>query len=181
MAQRRGFPLRTQVRTRRKTAWGVGPNSNTITITAPNSPKLWSNGVILLNDAENTIVRTRGVVHVILSASSLAHGGFSGAVAIGIGTSAAFGAGVASLPSAIAESDWDGWLWHSFFDVRTITATIADGSNAASVSHRFEVDSKAMRKLTDDMTVFGSIEMRTEAGVATAIMDADTRMLFKLP
>ena len=181
MAHRRGFPARTQTTRRRKTAWGVGPNADALTFTAPDVAQVWTNGVVLQNDSEATIVRIRGLVHLTLTTTNVINGGFAGAAGIGIATAAAFAAGQGSLPSPITEVDWDGWMWHSFFDVRSVTGTIADGANAAAASQIVEIDGKAMRKFTTDMVVFGSAEMSDEVGVAQASFGADCRMLFKLP
>ena len=181
MAQRRGFPGRTLVRSqRRKTAWGLGPNANTILITAIDAPQQWTNGVVLLNEQEVTIVRIRGNFHAVLTAVSSTHGGFAAAAGLGLVTLEAFNAGIASNPSPITDADWDGWMWHSFFDVRSITATIADGVNAFAISRTIEIDSKAMRKFNTDMVLFGAVEARFESGSASLVVDADSRVLVKL-
>ena len=84
-------------------------------------------------------------MHLLTAAA--AGDGFFGAVGIGIVTNQAFVAGVTSMPEPFDEVNWDGWMWHFFFDIRSVTATIGDGVNAASVSQLLTIDSKAMRKL----------------------------------
>ena len=181
MALQRGSRGRSLTRSpRRKTVWGVGPVASVVAITAVDTPQLWTAGVNLVDEQEVTLIRTRGIFHYVLSAVSSTHGGMAGAAGIGLVTTQAFTAGQASVPSLVADEDWDGWLWHSYFDVRSITATIGDGANAGAIHQRGEIDSKAMRKWNKDMTLFGSVEARTEAGVATLVFDASVRLLVKL-
>ena len=78
----------------------------------------------------------------------------------------------------MSDLEWEGWLWHQFFDIRAVTATIADGVNAAAASQYFEIDSKAMRKFEDGVQLFGITEA-TEDVNATMEVQADTRMLIK--
>jgi len=163
----------------RQVSWATGPETNS-TITGV-TLTLWSSGSVG-QISGLTIVRTRGEAQITLTAVNQAHGGFDGAFGIGIATSAAFAAGVASLPSPITEIGWDGWLVHQMFSVASITATIADGSNAVGCSVRYEIDSKAMRKLKDeDRTIFGITEAANEFGAATMSFTAIIRMLVKLP
>jgi len=180
VAHQRGFQPRVRTQ-RRKTAWGVGPNATAQASTAALNPIAWANGVVLQNDSEATIVRIRGIMSLVLHVSSLAAGGFLGAAGIGITTAAAFAAGVGSMPSPITELDWDGWMWHHFYDVHSVTATIADGANAGAVYQRVLIDSKAMRKFRTDEVVFGIWENAEEIGTATVTIHANSRMLFMLP
>ena len=61
-----------------------------------------------------------------------------------------------------------------------MTGTIADGVNAASVSHRFDIDSKAMRKWDGgDYTLVGVTEV-TESVAGQIEVQVDTRVLIKL-
>ncbi len=127
-----------------------------------------------------TLIRTRGLVSLYLETVSAINSGMSGAIGMAVVTTAAVAAGVASVPSPITEDSWDGWFWHQFFDVRAITATIADGANAGSVFARFVVDSKAMRKVAEDESLIYVIEVGAESGAATLRWFADSRLLVKL-
>ncbi len=178
MASRRGFH---QVRRspRRTTAWGFGPNADPISLSASGN-QLWSSGVVLDLESKATIVRLRGEVNAFLLSASAAGDGFDGAFGIGITTTEAFAVGgQASTPGALTDMDWDGWMWHRFFNIHASTATIADGVNAVGVSFRTEIDGKAMRVWDASMTLFGSVEV-VENGTATGEVWADCRALVKL-
>ncbi len=85
------------------------------------------------------------------------------------------------MPTPLTEIEWPGWLFYEFFDIRSNTATIADGVNAFSSVARYQIDSKVMRKVDEGMILFGSFELVTELGTASVRFDAQTRLLFKLP
>ena len=177
MARQRGFPL---VRgKRRKTAWGVGPESINQAINST-AAVLWGTGSALAAQDAVTIVRIRGFLQLMLTSTSVAQGGFRGAVGIGIVNDNAFTVGgVASILTPLTDDDWDGWMWHSYLNVNSVTATIADGANAVSAVYRTEIDTKAMRKFNSDEVVMGVIEV-AEVGTEIAVLSAQTRMLLKL-
>jgi len=103
------------------------------------------------------------------------------AVGMGIVTGEAFAAGVASVPSPIGDLDWDGWMYHQFFDVRSVTNTLADGVNAVGASVMLPIDVKSQRILRSDDRLMAVVEGEVEVGAATVRLDADTRILFLLP
>ena len=183
MARQRGFPRRFQG-SRRKSAWGLGPQEPAQQITATGSI-LWANGVVLVASDAATIVRIRGHALLYLDAATAGGDGFVGALGIGVVTSAAFVAGVASVPTPITESDWEGWMWHQFFQLRaggTIDASVAgdvDQVNSTSAAMQIDIDTKAMRKINSDETLMGVIEV-TEIGTAQMQFVADTRDLLLL-
>jgi len=121
------------------------------------------------------------LISLKLTGTSVAAGGFFGAIGIGVVSLPAFTAGQSSLPTPIAELAWPGWIWHSFFSVFSVTATIADGVNAAGAIVNMVIDSKAMRKQGAQEVLFGVIEGEREGGAATMVMDANCRVLDKLP
>ena len=124
-----------------------------------------------------TLVRTRGRFDFSLSSYTSAGDGYQGAVAIGLASLPAFTAGIGSLPTPISEMGWDGWLWHSIVGIHSALAAGATAvGQIASIS--LEVDSKAMRKLTDQMVIFAAIEV-VELGTASLNVFFDSRMLFK--
>jgi len=169
----RGFSRQS----RRLTSWGVGPGSAVVTQFTANASTILGAGVVPGANGL-TLVRTRGSLSAGLSSQDVVAAGFHCAFGIGMITDDAFGAGV--FPDPLVEDNWDGWLYHRFFDLHALTATEADGSNAVSNFLRIEIDSKAMRKFVDGMTIFGALEV---IEVGTAVMDVffDSRMLFKLP
>ena len=175
MARRGTF--RGPLRSKRTTAWGVGPQDRDGTL-GTSGVALWSSGVTT-SSGKVTLVRLRGLAMVQLLTADAVGAGMHGAVGIGIATSAAFVAGAGSLPTPLTEIDWDGWLWHNVFDVRAITATRADGVNSNGARQIMEIDSKAMRKFDEDMTLFGAWET-VESTNSSIEMQATTRGLFKL-
>ncbi len=176
MASRRGFH-QGRTRSRRATTWALGPQARDGTIAATGQAA-WSAGVVTVL-GEVTLIRTRGHFRAQLNSGDAAGSGFLGAVGIGMTTQVAFTAGGTSLPGPLDQEGWDGWLWHQYFDIRMITATIADGVNAGAVFVNIPVDSKAMRKLDEDMVFFGMIDV-VESGTAVMEFQADSRMLFKV-
>ena len=180
MARSRGFPARSRF-PRRKTAWAVGPEANGVSIAATLTPILWSSGVALSGGQEQaTITRIRGYTRWTLTAVTVARGGFRLAVGFGIVSAEAFAAGVASVPSPIGDLDWDGWMFHQFADLHSVTATIADGVNAVGCSIYQEIDVKSQRILESDNVLVAVAEAENEVGAAAAVLDADSRILIKL-
>ena len=180
MARRSGFPGRTLIQRgpKRQVVWGVGPNAQNVSSMA-SFAAVWSNGVVLTQESEVTIVRLRGDLLLTLLAQTAIGDGFAGAVGIGIVNSQAFATGIGAMPTPVTEVDWPGWMWHSFFNLRGITALEADGSNAMGVVQRMLIDSKAMRKMGDEEVLFGAIE-GTLSGGGTLELQADSRLLAKL-
>ena len=161
-------------RSKRTTLWNQGPN-DTGTAFSTVTPALWTVGSVVSEPV--TIIRLRGWFDFYLESASAVGSGFSGAAGIGIVSTDAFAAG--AVPDPNEDLDWP-WIWHTFFDVRSITATIADGSNAVAAVQRIEIDSKAMRKQNPAETLFGATETIAESGTATARLFARTRVLDKL-
>ncbi len=176
MAHSRGSALRG--RTRRPTDWGLGPEQDGLIAIAANATVLWSAGVVPVATVF-TIMRIRGYVSVWLEASAGIGDGFAFAHGIYMMDSDSFAVGVTAALDPIGDADSDQWIWHSFGDVRTITATIADGVNAGSVYNRIEIDSKAMRKGFDSERVLVGVTQFVETGTATVEMHADSRVLVK--
>ena len=96
-----------------------------------------------------TIVWTRGDVALRVGATG-ADATIVGAYGLAVVSDQAFAAGIASIPKPFDDAGWDGWfVWRSFsmgwdFDDAT-------GVRFATVNQ--EVDSKAMRKVTDNETI----------------------------
>ena len=164
---------------KRLVQWDAGPQAGGLGVSATGAT-LWTQGVVLVSEPNTTIVRIRGYASILLLSAAAAGDGFKGALAMGVASTTAFTAGVASLPSPLTEPEWSGWIYYQMFDVRAITATIADGVNGPGATFKMNIDTKAMRKFRADETLFGSIEV-VESGTATAELNADTRALLKLP
>ena len=175
MPHSRGFNQRSRSN-RRATEWGFGPGGTTPVTVSATQVQLVGSGVT--QDLGGvTIVRTRGLLGLSLLSSAAAGEGFTGAFGIGVVATTAFVAGVASVPTPITEMDWEGWLYHEFFDVRL---GLAAGSENAGV-HRTIVDSKAMRKWeANEQTLFAALET-SEQGTASVELTFNSRVLVKLP
>ena len=172
MPGRRGFTRDFRPgRSRRTSQWLFGPDS-VAQVFASTTRGIWTTGIS--SGLNQTIVRTRGVVGLTLTAGSQ-DDGFFGAIGFGLVAENAFAAGASSCPSAFLDADWDGWLWHTFFDIRGwVTGLVPPHQSIV-------IDSKAMRKWEgDEMTLFGSTDV-VETGVASLTVNADTRVLVKLP
>jgi len=122
-----------------------------------------------------TIMRTRGMMSIIPDVTT-ADLSIVGAVGMGVVSQEAFAAGVASVPEPFTDADWGGWfVWRSFglrFNFET-----AIGVNFVPANWQFEVDSKAMRRVTPNEVL---VVVAESQGGAFAIADL-TRHLFKLP
>ncbi len=161
---------------RHRPSWSIGP-SGAFSVGASSST-IFATGAQAGVD-ELTLIRTRGVLVLHLSAVASANEGFAGAVGICNVTENAFNAGVGSIPTPITDIAWDGWLWYQFFSLKSVTATISDGSNAGAVVKEYVVDSKAMRKTNITDVIVGVLET-TEAGASTLNAFLDTRTLNKV-
>ena len=173
-------PQRGSSSPRRKTSWIIGPDQALIASFTSAGSRLWSLGVQTGLDA-NTIVRIHGEYTLSLSAVTSIGDHFA-AVGLGIGlcTDEAFAAGVASVPGPLTDHDWDGWMWHSLHGMfRGVETTEVQRGPMEAV--REKIDSKAMRKFDEGMTVFGAVELGTETGAVTLDFTVRTRMLIKLP
>lgn len=162
---------------RRVSDWGLGPSEEQTTTISATGRLLWATAI---SPSQNlTIVRTRGFVAYTLLSGASAGDGFFGASGICMLTDAAVSIGVTAVPDPLTEANSDVWLWHSYFDIRLVTATISDGVNASGAYMRQVIDSKAMRKDFDPTRTVVGITTVREQGVSTMVLNADCRMLFK--
>jgi len=158
---------------RRETSWGVGPGGTAATrFTA--SSVAFVGATITPLDFGITVVRTRGFLSAALIATAAAGEGFQGAFGIGFATAAAVAAGIASVPTPITEQGADSWLYWSAFSLHS-----GDEAHAVTEEWREVVDSKAMRKFPNDMTIYAAMEV-VEIGAATMDVFFDSRILAKL-
>ena len=171
MARRSQFQGSRAPAPRRYTSWLTGPQLDLTALTAVGNT-IFTSGVQILEDGI-TLVRTRGEMLLRTSAVGDVAAEMSGAVGIAVASENAFGAGSSSLMEPFGDSEWDGWIWHSFFRVGGL---INDGSGV----QRIVIDSKAMRKIKALDIVYGAMRVEVESGIVTMQVAADTRMLFKL-
>ena len=175
MAHSSRFRTQRQSRSRR-TEWFAGVGGTGVATFTASSIAILGTGIIT-NVGEETLVRVRGLFDAFLTSATSPGDGFFGAVGIGLVSSAAFTAGAASVPTPITELGWDGWLWHHFFSVHEDSA---DAQGSGSSQHRIEIDSKAMRKVEGEMTLYAAAEV-VEIGTAVMSVFLNTRFLSKLP
>ena len=174
MPSPRGFQARSPRRTKK---WGNGPDSVQQAI-AGTSDLLWSSGIILNNTPQATLMRIRGTLHLMGTLATSAGDGFSGASGIALVTGDAFAIGATAIPNPLTQADWDGWIWHSFWDVFNPLASST--AFVSSFTQVLQIDSKAMRKWSENFTLVGMSRM-DEVGTATMTHSADTRVLVALP
>ena len=177
MARRlRGFSQGRTSGKRRQTGWEAGPGSLTMaegTLSGSGNLIIGS-GIAPVVDGL-TLVRTRGDITMGLRTAGSVGDGFLVGVGIGIVTNDAFAVGVTAVPSPIDDMDWDGWLFHKLVNLFTVVGTEDNPVTAA----RIDVDSKAMRKIGINETMYLSAQ-GVEVGVATMAIAGITRTLFKL-
>ena len=188
MPRLRGFPSRIRTSAKRRIAWGPGPSTTGIgglQSVSASGKTLWGVSAAAVTDGQ-TIVRTRGELLLFLSTADGVTSGFHGAFGIAKVTAQAVAIGVTAVPGPVTDDDWDGWLYHRFFALSAAdvaTSTLANSGPlqmaAAAASLRMEIDSKAMRKISENESVIGVLEA-TEIGVSTLRMFGNTRLLVKL-
>jgi len=124
-----------------------------------------------------TVIRTRGLIELTISAATAGLDGYAGAFGIAICSNDAFAVGVTAVPTPISDVAWDGWMWHQFFSVHAPAAFQATGTGPYATT--IEIDCKAMRKINVGETLYMAVEA-TEIGACVLTVRADTRILSKL-
>ncbi len=167
---------------RRKTAWTDGPGGTSSAQVSTATPIFLGSAVQAAVEGL-TVVRIRGYALVYLTVATSALDGFNGALGIGIASLAAVTAGIASVPTPITEAEAESWLWHEFFAVKGSAAFAAGAApigSSVQLATRIVIDSRGMRKLPSDLSLYASIEA-AETGTAVMQVELNTRMLVKLP
>ncbi len=180
---RRGFgPVRPQ-RSKRLTAWDLGPGGDdlatldAVTFTASTTQILGS-GITPAVD-RFTIVRLHGILNLRLTAAAAQDDGYNWAAGIGIASLDAFATGgVSSLPDPFTNIGWPGWMWHQQGSLHTVVGALAIGDPSINPV-QVAVSSKSMRILRQNEVVFAVIAAG-ETGVAVLEVTLTTRMLLKL-
>ena len=147
MTARSRFPVRGA---RRKTTW-VGPADQGYLAVAAGAKIIVASFDAASNGlASPTIVRSRGQVSIFPGAGVTGDVEIVGAYGLAIVSDRAFAAGVASIPGPWTDAGWDGWfVWRSFH----YTQEFLDATSMLRNFENQEVDSRAMRKITDDETI----------------------------
>ena len=171
--------MRSGTGARRRTSWSLGP-FGTSAISISNGTALFPTGAVATQDGL-TIVRSRGEVLLMLSATDQLLGGW-GEISLGlcIVSENAFAVGITAVPHPSTDIAWDGWLWYWTGALRSITTSAVLLGQDLPAQARIVVDSKAMRKIKATDVLVGVIEVGTEAGTATITAEMNTRILLKL-
>ena len=127
----------------------------------------------LVADEAETLLRSRGLVKLVLDASSINE---SATVAMGLAmvSARAVAAGAASLPRPASEGSFP-WLWH---DWGIVSSFAGAGTGGIAEVSTVIVDSKAMRKVKEDevLALVFEIAESTDGGGVVRI-DAGFRIL----
>ncbi len=167
--QRRGMNY-----SKRLTEWGATEEQpGLITIASGASAIFFAfdNRTSLLGEA--TIIRRRGLFSIQHSSAS-ADSDVSGAIGTCIVNGEAFDAGVASVPTPVAEADDDRWFWHQYFSI----SNRFDSGPVQRGQANWVIDSKAMRKLSSSDVMITVMENTAVTFSAQVWLQA--RTLFKL-
>jgi len=181
----RGFARGTN---RRLTSWEIGAQTGVdgaSQAVSSTSSTLAAGGAVSTEDGL-TLIRTRGELNLFLTTSDAAGNGFHGAFALGLFNENAFLTGISSILRPLDDEAYDGWFYHRYFSLFSggpIAAAASqdnDMVNPTSAALRIEVDSKAMRKLPEDQTIVGVLQV-IELGTASMEWAFNSRTLVKLP
>ncbi len=161
------------VSARRENTW-IGPAlQGSVAVAAAGASLIFSFDPFANGMPKPTVVRTRGVLTITpqaFTADLTIHGAFG----LGIVSDQAFAAGVVSMPEPFSDANWDGWfVWQSF--ALTLEFITASGT-IQPANLQIEIDSKAMRKVSDNETVVAICE--SQAGAFNC--GAHLRQLYKL-
>ena len=155
----------------RQVTWVAPADQGYVAVAAGTAVILSSFDANVNNMPKPTIVRTRGVVSVKPAVGTDIE--IVGAIGVGIVSDEAFTAGVASIPGPWSEADWDGWfVWRSF----AFSQTQLDATGSLLNSIQIEIDSKAMRKQSENYTMV----TLAESQAAAFEISTNLRTLFKL-
>ena len=124
-----------------------------------------------------TLIRTRGSATVHFDPTTIADT-MQWAFGLGIFSSDAFSAGVASLPGPITDVDYD-WVYYSTGVVGPVFSVTESGTDPTS-NFRWEVDFKAMRIMKPNTSLGWVFEGLILSGGGTLDCGIAARHLFKL-
>ena len=164
---------------RRQRSWEEGPGGTT-TLALTAAVPLFVGAAAVATEDGLTLARLRGRVRVFMDTWAAGNNGLTGAFGIGIVREEAVVAGIASVPTPIADSDWDGWIYWTPYSVRSIDAAAASVGGGFPFGVDYEVDTRAMRKLRLGDTIYASVES-VISGTPVARMQFDSRVLVLLP
>ena len=169
---------RARLPSRRRKGWEEGVMGGVV-VTQTASGSIFVGSAVTPTLDGLTLLRLRGSLFLGLRAGAAGVDRVRGAFGIGIATAAAVAVGVTAVPTPVTEQSWDGWIyWENFYleNQDGTTQTYEDGSGLV----RMPIDTKAMRKLTEDDAIYAAIET-THNGTVVLSVQGDSRILFALP
>ena len=169
-------------------------------MSGPKRSLIWSEGPRTFNPAEQTIgaaiksvwnlgqssaggltlVRIRGSISLWLEVVTTVGDAF-GDVGVGIGivSDDAFAIGATAMPGPLSDPGWD-WMFVEYLSAM-VGRSVSESELVGPLGEvRVPIDTKAMRKVKPNQTVFGMVETEDEIGAVTLVYSAMTRMLSKL-
>jgi len=178
LARSRGSRFPRRGASRRPVGWEEGPFTTPLALST-NGATIFSGGQQVLLDGL-TIIRLRGSLMCKLTTVTALGDGFS-RVAVGfcVVSENASGVGATAVPHPIADIQWDGWFWHTIFNLRSEPTTAEVWADPMG-QWREIIDSKAMRKTRAGDVIIGVVEVAGEIGTAVINLVANTRVLIKL-
>ena len=158
--------------------WSEGPRTSSPAIQSiiASGKTLWNLGQT--SGGGVTVVRIRGAFRAWLEVVGSINDAF-GDVAIGIGivSGDAFSVGQSAMPGPLSDPQWD-WMYVQYFGAVVGSTVTEEFKGLAAIET--VIDSKSMRKVQPNETIFGVVETEGEVGVVTLSFSAMTRMLSKL-
>jgi len=169
------FP--SAVRSRRQTDWALTVFTTTYVTIAGSSKVL----VAAITAAQlgglqpATLIRTRGYLSIRPGAESTDQEQL-GALGVAFVNDTALGLGVTGIPGPGTDANFDGWFVHQFYAGNSFDVGAGGVEYLPIAAFGFEIDSKAMRKFTDDVGLAFMVENQGGADHRIALQ---LRMLIK--
>ena len=155
----------------RKTEWAAtAPETGYVSLAA--ATKLLDSTFIVTSTS--TIVRVRGLLSVKTDQEAANESPF-GALGICVVSEEAAAIGPTAIPGPYTNADSDLWMLHEFW---SCPISLATAVGIAQLDRQYQLDSKAMRKMTPEESLAVMIE--NGAGTAGAAYRLDLRVLAKL-
>ncbi len=173
MANRSRFPAARSRAPKRKVLWVGTATTADATVAAGLSVIHSSFDPSSLGILQGTIVRTRGLFQAFPVAFT-ADANWTCAYGLCIVSDEAFAAGAASIPRPHDDDDWPGWLVHGYFSGHV---EFSSGTSVLVVPQMWEINSKAMRKVSPNETAVWMIESNSGPDLLTFLQ---ARVLMKL-
>ena len=155
--------------------WAALPS---VTVTGTGATTLLGGGLLFLVPA--TILRIRGFVNCIFDAAVQVGDAMQIGLGLAIVSDDAFNAGAGSMPDPQGDPEFP-WLWWKSLELLAVStnATAVNNTGWGMAAQRYEVDSKAMRKIHPSQTLCWIAQLTSAQGAPdTTVTLGQTRVLF---